>query len=171
MVAILALIKSLIPFGIAFLFLWGIGRICCTNSAANQKLQSEDTLETDEDEQGKQQQLKAELLKKHANNKRKEMFAGKQKIFAGKQQFTNGKRDLFSSQEDYSFLDKTNMFSDKQSFIEKSVHRPSRLRLDTILSSSRGKRRRLTSLQQAYLFKEILDPPRAMKPYRSKYPR
>jgi hypothetical protein len=30
--AILELIKTLIPFGIAFLFLWGVGRICCTNN-------------------------------------------------------------------------------------------------------------------------------------------
>jgi uncharacterized phage infection (PIP) family protein YhgE len=131
--AILELIKTLIPFGIAFLFLWGIGRICCTNTA-------------------KQQPDKGTKQKKSKKKKSK----------SNEEQTVNDSDDS-----------KINFSADKESRKRKrkreSDHHDDGA--DQILGLSAAKQRRLTSLQKAFLLKEVIDAPKALKPYRRKYPR
>jgi hypothetical protein len=151
MTAFLDLIKTLIPFAIAFLFLWGIGRICCTNSAAKKQTEQETTDETSD--QDAQQQLKAQLKKKHQTKKRKELFAEKSTL-------TSGKQGLID--------DQSNMFVPECS---PNVQRDRTSAINGMFTLSSGKKQKRISLKQAFLLKEILDAPKAIKPYRSKYPR
>ena len=134
MEAILELIKTLIPFGIAFLFLWGIGRICCTNNAKPKQ-------QADRDQ-------KKQMKHKQRND--------------------TDKKDMFDSKEEM-IKNKPDLFSSKKPLIRESNDDVSEL--DVLLSLPVSKQKKLTSLQKAYLLKEVLDSPKAIKPYRRKYPR
>ena len=48
---------------------------------------------------------------------------------------------------------------------------PTVANLKTTLRTPRRRKRYRTSLQQKWIWKEILDPPRAIRPYRMRYPR
>ena len=135
MEAILELIKTLIPFGIAFLFLWGIGRICCTKN-------------------GKPQQQADRDQKQRKKKQKQQSDANKKDMFDSKEEMMKNKQDLFSS---------------KKPLIRESNDDMSEL--DVLLSLPVSKQKKLTSLQKAYLLKEVLDAPKAIKPYRRKYPR
>lgn len=131
--AILELIKTLIPFGIAFLFLWGIGRICCTNTAKPKEQPDKGT---------------------------------KQKKSKQKNPKSNKEQSVNDSDES-----KINFSVDRESRKRKRESDHYGDGVDQILGLSTAKQRRLTSLQKAFLLKEVLDAPKALKPYRRKYPR
>jgi hypothetical protein len=133
MVAILELIKTLIPFGIAFLILWGIGRLCCTNSAK-------------------------QPVGDQAKKKKKE----------SKQKKPTTDRNQGSSNKDSMMDNKSDFFTSKKSMISRS---DGRSELDQILPLTSGKQKKLKPLQKAFLLKEVLDSPKAIKPYKRKYPR
>jgi hypothetical protein len=134
MIAILELIKTLIPFGIAFLILWGIGRLCCTSSA---KQPNED---------------QAKKKKKHPKQKK-----------------PNNDPNQGSTKKESLMDNKTDFFTSKKPMISKSDREHHEL--NQILPLSTSKHKKLTPIQKAFLFKEILDSPKAIKPYKRKYPR
>jgi hypothetical protein len=82
------------------------------------------------------------------------MFDSKNELSSGKQGMMSNKKDLFSSRK--------SMIGDRDKHVSD---------LDGILLLPVGKQKKLTSLQKAYLLKEVLDSPKAIKPYRRKYPR
>lgn len=135
MIAILELIKTLIPFGIAFLILWGIGRLCCTKSS-NQP----------EGDQAKKK-------KKHPKQKTK----------------PNNDPNQGSTKKESMMDNKTDFFTSKKSMISKSDREHHEL--NQILPLPTSKHKKLKPLQKAFLLKEILDSPKAVKPYKRKYPR
>ncbi|MCH5583862.1 hypothetical protein MK805_02625 [Shimazuella sp. AN120528] len=135
MVAILELIKTLIPFGIAFLILWGIGRLCCTKSSKQPV-----------GEQKKQKKSKQK-------NKNKKPSTDPNQGFAQKESMMDNKSDFFSSK-------KSMIPSDRE-----------HAELNTVLPLPMAKQKKLRPLQKAFLLKEILDSPKAIKPYKRKYPR
>lgn len=133
MIAILELIKTLIPFGIAFLILWGIGRLCCTSSAK----------QPPEDQTKQKKQKKKHKEKK--SNIDPESFP-KESMMDQKSDFFKGKKSMIHSDQKHTDIHQT-------------------------LPLSIKKQKKLKPLQKAFLFKEILDAPKAIKPYRRKYPR
>ncbi|WP_028775334.1 hypothetical protein [Shimazuella kribbensis] len=142
--AILELIKTLIPFGIAFLFLWGIGRICCTNNTKPKPQAGKDSKQKKSNNKNKKPKSSGDS---HADKVEKELSSGSFK-------------DMMNKQRSNKRKDSSNTGSEEQIS-----------ELDSVLKLSVGKQRKLKPIQKAYLLKEILDPPKGIKPYRSRYPR
>lgn len=180
--AILELIKTLIPFGIAFLFLWGIGRACCTsnkknnpNSRVPQRRPSQtspvrDSRDDDDDQTIFDQKQDIFYTKKDILRSKQEMEAGKRDIFdTAKQDLVSSRPELLSSKQDI-MAGKKGVMTAKKSLIREATDDHS-AGVDLTLALPQKKKRKLTPIQQSFLLKEILDAPKAIKPYKRKYPR
>lgn len=167
--AILDVIKTFIPFGMAFLFLGAIGRICCTTSTKKKTPPDRDL--NDEDKQSTLFDKKQDIFsnKKHILKSKSELRTGKQNSFTSKQELISSRQELLSSKQDF-MSNKTGLMSSKKSMIGKASDDHS-AGIDLIQAFPINKQKKLSPLQKAFLLKEILDAPKAIKPYQRKYPR
>ncbi len=180
MSAILILIKTLIPFGVAFIFLWGIGRACCTPSKKSnntilpkQRPQPNTPPQNDieDDEQSTLFKKKQDFFshKEEMVKSKKELELGKHSVFDSKQELVSSREELISSKPDL-MAGKADLMTSKNMMIREATEDHSE-GIDLTLALPRNKKRKLTPIQQSFLLKEILDAPKAVRPYKTRYPR
>jgi hypothetical protein len=155
--AILELIKTIIPFSLGFLFLWAIGRMCCTTSTKPKTRPDRDLEHGEVDNKSNKSTV---FDQKH------DVFFDKEDILESKNELRTGKRNMFSSKQEI-MSNKVDFMTSKKSII------PTDHSIVVELNESLplGKKQKLSVMQKAFLLKEILDAPKAIKPYRRKYPR
>jgi hypothetical protein len=154
--AILELIKTIIPFSLGFLFLWAIGRMCCTT---NTKPKTMPDGELDHEE------VDNKSNKSTVFDQKQDFFFDKEDILESKHKLGTGKQNMFSSKQDI-------MFNKADIMTKKSII-PTDHSIVVELNESLtfGKKQKLSVMKKAFILKEILDAPKAIKPYRGKYPR